>query len=443
MSGVSMGFDQRAEVNESDESDDLARLRRLFLFDAVCEAGGIGQAALQSGRTQPAVSLAISKLEASFGGRLFERGFGGSELTAEGAIVQRRVRRMLDQMERAVASLTGQSAPAAAHGKNDARNMCRHLTDSQVRCHIAIANAGSAAEAAQQLRISQPAVHRAARQIEQTVGVSLYRRRVHSVSANAAGIEFARCLSLALYEIAQAREDLAYARGQLSGKVAIGVLPMLPPRLVARAIQRLRERYPAARLTVDEGSHARLLRELRNGTLDIIIGALRTPRLTGAVQETELFADPFIIAVRKGHRLAGKKTIRAQDLTGYDWVVPQRNVPRRTTIDSIFARLQLKPTIVVETSSLAMMMAMLVESDCITLLARSQISEAYPGSEMVALELDTPAARRAVGYTVRTDWLSTAVQEAFIELLREECEERTIFNDAPASRSRRPRPRSA
>ncbi|MDQ7981043.1 LysR family transcriptional regulator [Paraburkholderia sp. SARCC-3016] len=437
MNGLSSGFDQGTEVD-----DDLARLRRLFLFDAVCEAGGIGQAALQSGRTQPAVSLAISKLEASFGGRLFERGFGGSELTAEGAIVQRRVRRMLDQIERAVASLTGQPA-SAANGKNDARTICRHLTDSQVRCHIAIANAGSAAEAAQQLRISQPAVHRAARQIEQTVGVALYRRRVHSVSANAAGVEFARCLSLALYEIAQAREDLAYARGQLSGKVAIGVLPMLPPRLVARAIQRLRERYPAARLTVDEGSHARLLRELRNGTLDIIIGALREPRLTGAVQETELFADPFIIAVRKGHRLASKKTIKTQDLTGYDWVVPQRNVPRRTTIDSIFARLQSKPSIVVETSSLAMMMAMLVESDCITLLARSQIGEAYPGSELVALELDTPEARRAVGYTVRADWLSTAVQEAFISLLREACEERTAFDDAPASRSQRPRPERA
>ena len=207
-------------VERTPSDDDLTRLRRLFLFDAVCEAGGIGQAAARAGRTQPAVSLAISKLEASFGGQLFERGFGGSELTEEGVILQRRVRRMLDQMERAVASLTGQAAAANA-GK-----ICRRLTDTQVRCHVAIANAGSAAEAAQLLGISQPAVHRAARQIEQNVGVSLYRRRVHSVSANPAGIEFARCLSLARYEIAQASEDLAYARGQLTGKVAIGVLPL-------------------------------------------------------------------------------------------------------------------------------------------------------------------------------------------------------------------------
>jgi len=396
-------------------NDDLTRLRRLFLFDAVCEAGGIGQAAARAGRTQPAVSLAVSKLEASFGGQLFERGFGGSELTAEGVILQRRVRRMLDQMERAVASLTGQSA--ASH----AGKICRHLTDTQVRCHIAIANAGSAAEAAQSLGISQPAVHRAARQIEQNVGMSLYRRRVHSVSATPAGIEFARCLSLALYEIAQASEDLAYARGQLTGKVAIGVLPLLPPRLVARAIQRLRERYPAARVTVDEGSHARLLRELRTGAIDIIIGGLREPRLMGSVQETELFADPYVVAVRKGHRLAGQKSVAAHDLADYDWVVPQRNVPRRAVIDSIFARLQVKPPLVVETSSLAMMIAMLVESDCITLLSRALIREASPGSEMVALELVTPEASRAVGYTLRSDWLGTAVQQAFVEHLREEC----------------------
>ncbi|WP_456299790.1 LysR family transcriptional regulator [Paraburkholderia tropica] len=183
--------------------DDLARLRRLFLFDAVCEAGGIGQAAIHAGRTQPAVSMAINKLEASFDCQLFERGFGGSELTGDGIIVQRRVRRMLDQMERAVVVLTGQSAANAA-------KICRRLTDAQVRCHMAIAEGGSAAEAALSLGISQPAVHRAARQLEQNVGVSLYRRRVHNVSANPAGTEFARCLSLALYEITQAVDELAY-----------------------------------------------------------------------------------------------------------------------------------------------------------------------------------------------------------------------------------------
>ncbi|GAB7534873.1 LysR family transcriptional regulator [Burkholderia sp. 3C] len=409
--------------DDDPHDDDLSRLRRLFLFDAVCEAGGIGQAAARAGRTQPAVSLAIAKLEASFGGQLFVRGFGGSELTADGAILQRRVRRMLDQIEGGIAALVGEAtaSKAGTAGAAHAANLCRHLTDAQVRCHIAISEAGSAAEAAQRLGISQPAVHRAARQLEETVGVSLYRRRVHSVAANPAGIEFARRLSVALVEIAQAREDLAAARGQLTGKLAIGLLPMLPPRRVARAIQRLRARYPAARVTVDEGSYERLSRELQNGALDVIVGALREPRVTGLLGETELFADPYVIAVRKGHRLARRKRVATRDLAAYEWVVPQRNVPRRTVIDALLAQLTVKPPLVVETSSLAMMVAMLAESDCITLLPRSQIDEAFPGSEMAALELEAPEARRVVGYTLRADWLGTAVQQAFLGYLRDEC----------------------
>lgn len=397
--------------------DELTRLRRLFLFDAVCEAGGIGMAAALAGRTQPAVSLAIAKLEASFGGALFERGYGGTELTAEGLILQRRVRRMLEQMERAVGLLIGGTALPAS----TVSHICRHLTDAQVRCHIAIAQRGSAAEAAQHLDISQPAVHRAARQLEQTVGVTLYRRRVHSVSANPAGIELARRLSLALYEIGQAREDLANARGQLTGKVAVGVLPMLPPRLIARAIQRLLRIYPAAKVTIDEGSHARLLRELRFGTIDVMIGALREPRLTESITEHALFNDPYVVAVRKGHRLVGQKHISARDLAAFDWVVPQRNVPRRVAIDAILAQLTAQPPLVVETSSMPMMLAMLVESDCLTLLARSQIHDAYTGSEIVALDVDTPEAIRTVGYTIRSDWLGTAMQQSFIEQLRLEC----------------------
>ncbi|WP_244131875.1 LysR substrate-binding domain-containing protein [Burkholderia plantarii] len=146
-----------------------------------------------------------------------------------------------------------------------------------------------------------------------------------------------------------------------------------------------------------------------------------SPRATADVQETQLFADPYVIAVRKGHRLALQRTIAARDLAAFDWVVPQRNVPRRAVIDALLARLPDKPPLVVETSSLPMMMAMLVESDCITVLPRSQIDELYPGSAMAALELEAPEASRVVGYTQRPDWLGTPVQQAFVEFLCAEC----------------------
>lgn len=398
-------------------SNENARLRRLVLFDAVCREGGISHAAQAIGLTQPAVSLAIKKLEESFGAVLFERGFGGSDLTRDGSLLHRRVRRMLEQIEAAVA--------AVLHGAKlrtgDVGAVCRHLTDAQIRCHIAISQLGSAAEAARKLDISQPAVHRAARELEETLGVTLYRRRVHSVSANTLGMELARRLSIAFNEIEQASVDLVAARGVAGGRIAVGVLPLLPQRLLARTIGRLQEDYPSVAVTIREGAHARLLDELHFGKLDIIVGALREPRLEGTVVETELFTDPYVVVVRRGHALAGRKRINGRDLTNFGWVVPQQDMPRRTVVEMMLDTLPQRPRVLVETSSLAMMMAMLEENDCISLLSRSHILYGNYRNDVVALDVVSPQAERTVGYTTRSDWLPTQVQQDFIEHLRAQC----------------------
>jgi LysR family transcriptional regulator of gallate degradation len=287
-------------------NEDAMRLRRLVLFDAVCRAGGIGQAADMVGMTQPAVSQAIRKLEEAYGARLLERGFDGSEVTADGALLQRRVRRMLDQLEAAVVQMAGARPQSPLHPTQVAA-ICRRLTDAQLRCHIAIARHGSAVEAARHLGISEPAVHRAARQLEDTVGVTLYRRRMHSVSANPAGLEFARRLSVALHEIEQAATDLAAARGQAGGRVVVGVLPLLPHLLLARSVSRLRANYPDAAVAIHEGTHAQLSASLAFGAIDMVVGALRSPRLEGALVETDLFADPYVVVVRRGHVLAARQ----------------------------------------------------------------------------------------------------------------------------------------
>ncbi len=158
---------------------------------------------------------------------------------------------------------------------------------------------------------------------------------------------------------------------------------MLSPRRAARAIQQLRARYPAARVTVDEGSYGRLSRELKLGALDVIVEALREPRVSGLVVETELFADPYVIAVRRGHRLALQRHVVAEDLAACDWVVPQRNVPRRTVVDSLLARLTVKPPLVVETSSLSMMTATAVQADFVSFLREECGAEGASGVSRV------------------------------------------------------------
>jgi LysR family transcriptional regulator of gallate degradation len=82
-----------------------ANLRRLVMLDAVMRSGSTGAAARLLGLSQPAVSDALSKLEAETGTRLLDRGTAGSAGTEAGKLLHRRVARMLRQIEHGIAQI--------------------------------------------------------------------------------------------------------------------------------------------------------------------------------------------------------------------------------------------------------------------------------------------------------------------------------------------------
>lgn len=382
-------------------------LRRLTLFDAVIRAGSAGAAAQAIGLSQPAVTHALHKLEAEAGARLLDRGPGGSQPTRAGRLLHRRVERLLRQVERGVRDMGSGASP-------------RSLTTPQVAAHLAIARRGSFRAAAQALDMAEPSLHRAARDLETVIGVPLYRRTPQGFAATPAGLRFAGRLQLALYEIDQALDELAAERDAGGGRVSAGCLPLMPKPVLARTVAALLREYPAVRVELDEAPHEALMARLRGGELDVLVGALRDPRLEGDVVERPLFGDPHVVAARAGHPLTGEAAPGEADLARFPWVAPPAGTPRRAFVEELFARLPVRPRIVAETGSLTLMTAILAESDCLTLLARSQARLELPGT-LVTLPVRLDSRPRLVGTTIRSGWLPTRVQRRFLTLLRQEC----------------------
>lgn len=390
--------------------------RRLVIFDAIARTGSAGAAADEIGLSQPAVTHALNKLEAEVGGRLFDRGPGGSHPTKAGRILHRRVDRMLKQARTGVVE-----ASAGAATAQDPSSVQRNLTTSQIRAHLAVAEHGSFRAAAHRLEIAEPTLHRAARDLERVVGARLYHRTPQGMAATRAGLAFASRLRLMLYEVDQALDELAAEHDITGGRVSAGCLPLMPKPLLARTVGRLLRAYPTVRVELQEASHGTLMAGLREGDIDIMVGALRQPRLSGDVVERALFSDPHVVVVRVGHPLAGLAQVGEADLARFPWVAPARNTPRRTFIDDLFIRLPERPRIVAETSSLAVMTALLMESDCLTLMSRAQATHEFVSIGVTTLPIGLLAAQRTVGVTMRRDWLPTVVQRRFLTLLRQEC----------------------
>jgi DNA-binding transcriptional LysR family regulator len=248
--------------------------------------------------------------------------------------------------------------------------------------------------------------------LERLLGIALYERKGQQIVVAAAGARLATSLQLGIAEIEQARDEIEASRGLSAGRITLACLPLMPKSILATAIGRLVADFPNVQVSLEEGSYDRLIGELQRGKLDMLLGALREGDQHDGIDSHIFFADPYVAIARSGHPLVAQPDPEA--LAHQGWVAPPIGTPRRTALEAFFATLPRRPRIVLETASVAMMMATLVESDCLCLSSRLQAQTDFALSQLAILDVPVARSTRHVGITLRSNWLPTVVQQAFL-----------------------------
>ena len=201
----------------------IPSLRQLRAFEAVARLESVSAAARDIHLSQPGVSQAIGALEKCLAARLFERRRSGCYVTAPGTILLPRVQRFFENLRSA---LTEPSGNAAAR-RQDVDATVRRITRPQLQSLIAASENPSFDAAARSLGISEPSLHRSARELERELRRSLYRRTATGVTTTSYGSELARRVQVALGEIAYGLDEIEAARGHVVSQIAIGNIPTL------------------------------------------------------------------------------------------------------------------------------------------------------------------------------------------------------------------------
>src|SRR5215471_119609 len=388
----------------------LPSFRHLRCFALAVELGGIGRAAEEIGMSQPAASNAIAQLEDLFGVALIVRNTGGNAPSLAGASLHVRTRRFLALLTEGLSEVCLEDARRT--------RLLAAIRRVHVSSLIAIAESGTFTSAAKYLGISGSALHRAAREFEKLLRCPLFQIHPDGIGVNSAGEALARMFRLAAQEMVQAHEELGQYKEISAAKITLGVLPLLPKRWIARVIARAILDYPGVAIELQEGNHAALVKDLRWGALDLIVGALPPSPSEEDITQEPLFKDPYVLVVRRGHPLTKARALNLQMLTEHDWVVPSHNLPRRAALERFFDTLPSRPRIWLDTSSPGTMIAVMEETDCITVLSRTQLfTDGAPNLEVLPVKF--PDSGRKVGITRRRDWLPTPAQKSLLAALTE------------------------
>ena len=388
-------------------------LRHLVLFDEVVRRGSVSAAARAAHLSQPAVTQAVAQVEAALGARLMQRSYAGLALTGAGRAAAQRIERALQMLREALAAVR-----ARASGGHESE-VLRGITSTQLQALMAVAEAGAFARAARRVGRARAAVHRAARQLEKSLGTELFEVTSHGVRPTREAEKLALRTRLAFAEIAQAQAEVAAAQGTGSGATVIGAMPLARSVLVARAVLEFANLRPEHGLTILDGPYESMLGALRRGSADVLVGALRDPIPYEDIVQEHLFEDPLAIVVGAQHPLAGGAAPTLAALAPFPWIAPRRGSPLRRHFDALLARLGGGPAVApIECNSLIAARSMLLASERVMLLSEHQIQHELITRQLVALPHPLGAVTRAIGLTVRRDWQPTAVQAQLVEGLR-------------------------
>ncbi len=379
-------------------------IRHLRGFLAIQELGSVSAAADALSLSQPALTQGIVKLEKILGQVLFERRSDGMVLNDAGKLLAPRV-------AAAMASLT-QGGRAIGAG---AASVERRLGMPHLRACLAVVDGGSFAAAAERVGLSQPAVHRAVRELEDVLQKKLVERRGRGVHVNFAGRRFARHARLAIHELEAAFSDLGLDPGNAT--ITVGTTPLARAFLTPEAMATMvAEKYPAG-FRVFEGSWGELVELLRDGVIDLIVGELpdhESPDL----EKMPLYQEAMIIVAGRQHPLVKKKRVTLKQLASYPWIVGADVSPLRAKWENLFP-LDIRPAAPIECGSIMIIGRLLTSSDLLTLATPDQVALQIRSALLATVDSALNDSEYTVGITKRKSWRPTSAQQRFIDALHQ------------------------
>ena len=189
----------------------------------------------------------------------------------------------------------------------------------QLEYIVELSDSGQFVETARKCAVSQPALSKQIREVEESLGVVLFERARPRVLVTPIGREVVRRARQILLQ-AKELEDAAVASQALPrGTFRLGVIPTIAPYGLPGLLTRLRDLYPEALFAIFERQTDILLEELRLGQIDLCL--LARPIPNEGLKGTDLVHEPFVLVGPTDHVLRGSDAVSIEDVTGADLIL--------------------------------------------------------------------------------------------------------------------------
>lgn len=184
-----------------------------------------------------------------------------------------------------------------------------------------IADAGSVTLAARRMGLSQPALSKQLKRLEDQLGVALFERSQRGIRASEYGQALLPRARTIRAQVAQAGQDILQRRGQKEGRITLALSHFATIALLPQVIGGFLERWPQVMLDIIPPTFD--LQGLREGRPDFAVMSIPQQKLSRDWSARPLYTTSVVVVARPGHPLLGAESLR--DLANAQWVLPSQD----------------------------------------------------------------------------------------------------------------------
>ncbi|MGK6314212.1 pca operon transcription factor PcaQ [Neorhizobium sp. DT-125] len=285
---------------------------------------------------------------------------------------------------------------------------------------VEVARQKSVVKAAEILNVSQPAVTKTIRELEEALGVSVFEREGRGIRITRYGEVFLRHAGAALTALRQGMDSVSQELFDAAPPVRIGALPTVSTRVMPRAMTLFLAENTGSRVKIVTGDNAVLMEQLRVGDLDLVVGRLAPPEKMTGLSFEHLYSEQVVFSVRNGHPLLEAKQSVFEGLADYPVLMPTRGSIIKPSVEQfLIANGVAGLPIQVETVSDAFGRAFVRSSDAIWIISAGVVAADIEDGLLAILPIDTSETRGPVGLTMRADAHPPAPLSILMQTIRQ------------------------
>lgn len=290
----------------------------------------------------------------------------------------------------------------------------------QLRYFQAVAELGSFSRAAVLLRISQPAISRQVRKLEEELEAPLLMRHGHGVSPTDAGARLLERSHQILRDLERTKADIRSETEDPGGVISLAVPPGAGHYLVPPLVAGVRAQFPRVHLQILGGFSGYIQEWLAAGRVDagVLHGASPTPGISLMpllTEETFVVTPPQTAPPECGYFVL-------DDVGRLPLLLPTRSNSLRRHFDGLAASQGITLNPQVEVDGQAIIKALVKEGFGFSILTRGAIEDELRRGELRAVPF-RPRITWSLALSVRRDVRWTPTLSAVLALIRQICRE--------------------